>query len=249
MQRTPSLWLQASAAAVHLYTASGAVLAFLIALAAIRGDAVQALWLLLGALIIDSTDGSLARRLRVSEILPFFDGRRLDDIVDYLTFVFVPVLLLYRAGDLPPVWGGVPATLVLLSSAYGFCRTDAKTEDNFFTGFPSYWNIVAIYLGLLDRAAGPWPGALLVVALTVLTVLPVRFVYPNLAPRPWKAPTLVGALVWLALLVLILLRYDAPPPWVVWLSLVYPAYYLALSVVLDAKARAARRPEFHEPPR
>src|SRR6476661_2676577 len=102
MQRTPSLGLQkAGAAAVHLYTASGSVLGLLIVLAAIRGDMVGALWVLLIALIVDSTDGSLARRFRVSEVLPWFDGRRLDDIVDYLTYCFAPIILLWVLRYLP----------------------------------------------------------------------------------------------------------------------------------------------------
>ncbi len=88
-------WSQVGAFAVHLYTASGAVLAFLIVLAAVRGDVLQALWLGLVALLIDGTDGWLARRAQVSVVLPWFDGRRLDDIVDYLTYVFAPMLLLW----------------------------------------------------------------------------------------------------------------------------------------------------------
>src|ERR671915_38934 len=122
MQRTTSPWVQVSAAAVHLYTACGAVLAFMMVLAAIEGDAIRALWLGLVALIIDSTDGSLARRFRVSETLPWFDGRRLDDIVDYLTYVFAPVLLLWQGGYLPQGIGGMAlAALPLLASSYQFC--------------------------------------------------------------------------------------------------------------------------------
>ena len=82
----------------------------------------------------------------MKEVTPGFDGARLDDIVDYLTFVFVPMLMLYRAGTLPDGWGLGIAGAVLLSSAYGFASLDAKTDDYFFTGFPSYWNIVALYI-------------------------------------------------------------------------------------------------------
>ena len=98
IHRSTSRWSQFSAAAVHLYTASGAVLAFLMVQAAIQGNAVQALWISLITLIVDGTDGSLARRFRVSEMLPWFDGRRLDDIVDYLTYVFAPILLIWQLG-------------------------------------------------------------------------------------------------------------------------------------------------------
>src|ERR671933_950188 len=119
MQRTTLLWLRVGAAAVHLYTASGAVLAFLIVLAAMERHTVTALWLGLVALIVDSTDGALARRFRVSETLPWFDGRRLDDIVDYLTYVFAPVLLLWQGGYLPAGFSGMAlATLPLLASSY-----------------------------------------------------------------------------------------------------------------------------------
>ncbi len=102
---------------VHAYTALGAVAAFAAALAVFDANYRAAFLLLAGATMIDATDGVLARLARVKERTPQFDGARLDDIVDYLTFVFVPALLLYRAADLPDSWGGVVVAAVLLSSA------------------------------------------------------------------------------------------------------------------------------------
>src|SRR5919206_1464673 len=123
IQRSTSRWSQFGAAAVHLYTASGAVLAFMMVLAAIQGNAVQALWINLLTQVIDGTDGMLARRFRVREMLPWFDGRRLDDIVDYLNYVFAPVLLLWQLGFLPTgISGMILAALPLLASSYQFCR-------------------------------------------------------------------------------------------------------------------------------
>ncbi len=105
--------------AVHVYTASGTVLAFLMVIAAFEGDAIRALWISLAALVIDGTDGMLARRLRVKETIPSFDGARLDDIVDYITYAFVPVVLLWTGGYLPDgTLGGVLAALPLMASAY-----------------------------------------------------------------------------------------------------------------------------------
>ena len=86
---------------VHGYTATGAVLALLIVLAAVDGDVARALWLGLAALVIDGTDGMLARRYGVKERLPWFDGALLDNIVDYLTYVFAPMVLLLQSGYLP----------------------------------------------------------------------------------------------------------------------------------------------------
>jgi phosphatidylcholine synthase len=246
-----TLGQRARAYGVHLFTASGVVFAFLAAAEVCSAEPRPQwvfLWLAVQVLI-DAADGPLARLWHVKARAPNVSGRTIDDLVDYLTYTFVPLLLVWRMGWVPEP-AGLWVAPAMVASLFGFANTGAKDEGGgFFLGFPSYWNIVAIYLALLDRAAGPWPGAVLVAALTVLTVLPVRFVYPNLAPRPWRAPTLVGALVWLVLLVVILARFRAPPAWAVWLSLVYPAYYLALSLFLDARARAARRPEFHERPR
>ncbi|MGH9330314.1 MAG: CDP-alcohol phosphatidyltransferase family protein, partial [Vicinamibacterales bacterium] len=122
---------------VHIYTALGAVAALLGARAVIDHDVREAFLWMMAATFIDSTDGWLARLARVRERTPRFDGARLDDIVDYLTYVFAPVLLLYHAGTLPEDWKMAVAALVLLSSGYGFAAVDAKADDYFFTGFPS----------------------------------------------------------------------------------------------------------------
>ncbi len=96
----------------------------------------------------------LARRFRVKETIPWFDGALLDNIVDYLTYVFAPVVLLWTTDYLPDgALGWVVAALPLLASSYQFCRVDAKTDDHFFLGFPSYWNVVAFYAIVLDAVA------------------------------------------------------------------------------------------------
>lgn len=217
--------------AVHVYTASGVVFAFLAAAetCAREPDPRRVfLWLAL-AVVVDATDGPLARLWKTRTNAPRIDGRTIDDIVDYLTFTFLPLLLVWRMGWLPePGW--VWAAPALVASLMGFANTAAKDEGGgFFLGFPSYWNVVAFYAGLLFTAAGPWPVALLLLALALLTVLPVRFVYPNLAPRPWRVPVLLGAAVWLAAMLAMLPDYPRTRPWLLWASLAYPAFYTALS--------------------
>src|SRR5688572_20465100 len=178
---------------VHFYTASGAVLAFLAVLATFEDQFRAAFVLLIASTIVDATDGILARRARVKELTPGFDGARLDDIVDYLTFVFVPLLILYRAGHLPDGWGLGIAAAVLLSSAYGFGSLDAKTDDGFFTGFPSYWNIVALYI----HAARTPPvfNALLLLVLVALVFVRIGWVYPSRTPVLQNLTNLLAA-VW-----------------------------------------------------
>jgi phosphatidylcholine synthase len=217
---------------VHAYTATGAVAAFAATLAVFDERYRAAFFLLVAATVIDGTDGVLARLARVKDVTPEFDGARLDDIVDYLTFVFVPVLLLYRAGDLPVQWGGATVTAVLLGSAYGFCATDAKTEDNFFTGFPSYWNIVAVYLHAAGLAKGLNAAILLV--LSVLVFVRIGYVYPTRTPVLRGLTIALGAVWGLMILGMIAMMPDVPGLLVI-VSLFFPVYYTVLSFTLDAR--------------
>src|SRR4029453_14686048 len=165
--------LRAAGWLLHLYTASGTVLALLAVAAALDQRRVRALWILLAALVIDGTDGILARALRVKETIPTFDGARLDDIVDYITYAFVPMLLLWKGDYLPNgFWGEAVAAIPLVASSYQFCRSDAKTDDHFFLGFPSYWNVVAFYVVILEL--GTTATAVLLGVFAVLFFVPVK---------------------------------------------------------------------------
>jgi phosphatidylcholine synthase len=239
-----SPWLRLRASAVHLYTASGAVLTLLILVAAFNGNAVAALWLMLATLIIDSTDGLLARRFRVKELLPSFDGRRLDDIVDYMTYALAPVLLLWSGGYLPEgAFGVALAALPLLASSYQFCQVDAKTEDgattdHFFLGFPSYWNILAFYAIVFDLSPVT-VGAILVVC-SLLVFVPIRYVYPSRTVA-FRKVTITLTTLWIASYVAILVQMPNPDPLLQTLSLLYLVYYFGLSFYLSRKMLKARR--------
>jgi phosphatidylcholine synthase len=226
-------------AAVHLYTASGSVLALLIVLAALDGNAVAALWIGLAALVIDGTDGMLARTARVKETIPWFDGALLDNIVDYLTYVFAPIVLLWTTGAIPegPL-GWLLAALPLLASCYQFCRVDAKTDDHTFLGFPSYWNVVAFYAIVLDLGR-PAVAAVLVVC-SVLVFVPVRYLYPS-RTQAFRGLSLVLTAVWVGTYAVLLVQYPDPHPLVVTASLGYIAYYVVVSGYLTAAAARRRR--------
>jgi phosphatidylcholine synthase len=233
------LGLRLAGAAVHLYTALGSVLGFWIVIAAFEGEVVTALWLGLATLFIDGTDGMLARHFRVKETIPWFDGARMDDIVDYLTYVFAPIVLLWTTDRLPEgPTGWVVAALPLLASCYQFCRVDAKTSDHFFLGFPSYWNVVAFYAIVLD--VGQTGVAITLVVLTVLVFVPVRYVYPSRTGL-LRGLNLVLAGTWLVTYAVLLAQYPDPNPVVVALSLGYLVYYVALSLYLTVGARLRSR--------
>ena len=226
---------------VHLLTASGVLAAFqaVAEICAPDTDPRRVFaWLAL-AVLIDAVDGPLARRWRVKATVPHIDGRTIDDIVDYLTFTFIPLLLLWRMRWVPePAAAWIAPALV--ASLMGFANTGAKQESSgFFLGFPSYWNVYALYAGIAFARWGPWLPGVGVLALAALTVMPVRFLYPNLAPPPWRVPILAGALVWGVLLLLLLPAYPHPSPALVAVSLVYPVFYVVLSAHLDRRSPPA----------
>ena len=232
----PSAGARLFAWLVHAYTATGALFAFAGVIAVIRGEYRTAFLLMVAATVVDATDGVFARMARVKEVTPGFDGARLDDIVDYLTFVFLPVLVLYHAGTLPAGWGWIPASAVLLSSAYGFSSADAKTDDHFFTGFPSYWNIVALYL----HAAGldPVVNGVVLLALAAMVFVRIGYVYPSRTPV-LQTVTVVAGVIWSLMIVAIVWLLPDPPGVLVAASLFFPVYYTVLSFVLHARRARA----------
>ena len=70
-------------------------------------DDWAAMFVCLGiALIVDGVDGTMARRLKVAELLPRWSGDVLDLVVDFVTYVFVPAYAIAAGGLLPePVRG------------------------------------------------------------------------------------------------------------------------------------------------
>ena len=213
---------------VHLYTASGLIAAAGMAFFIVRGDAEAFRWtiaLMVVATFIDATDGTLARRWRVKEVLPGFDGRKLDDIVDFQTYTSLPLLFVWRAGVLPESWSWF-LLLPLVASAYGFSQSDAKTDDHYFLGFPSYWNVVAIYLYWLQLPV--WVSLVVIGILALLTFVPSLYLYTSYK-GPFSRLTNVLLTLWSMLLVLILAQvFDEPRP-MIWLSLAFPVYYFGLS--------------------
>ncbi len=212
---------------VHFYTALGLIAAFAAFQALIAGNARSVFLWLGAALVLDATDGPLARRWQVTRWLPTFSGRKLDDIVDYINYTLIPVLFAYQFQLLTGL-SGVVLPLVLLASVYGFCQQEAKTEDGYFTGFPNYWNLVIFYLYLLGAPSAV--SAAVLACFALLVFIPIKYL-------TWKSPVLRRmtfslSMAWGVSLVGLLIWFQAAPLWAVWLSLLYPAYHLGASFYL-----------------
>ena len=161
---------------VHLLTAAGAALALLSLFAAAeRRWSLMFAWLGL-ALIVDTIDGPIARRLRVAEVLPRWAGDVLDLVVDFITYVFVPAFAIARGGFLPYPIDTLAGVVIVTTGVLYFADRRMRTADNYFRGFPALWNVAAFYL-LLIRPA-PLLALAFVAALVVATFVPFPFIHP-----------------------------------------------------------------------
>jgi phosphatidylcholine synthase len=241
--KTASLTSQVLAWTVHFYTALGLVCAALIAVLLVEGGEAafrNSFLLMLLACVIDATDGTFARKVGVKKVLPGFDGAQLDNIIDFLTYTFLPLMLIWRAELLP---GGLAWCLLLplIASAYGFCQVSAKTDDGYFLGFPSYWNLVAFYLYVLKPEA--WVSLVLIVGLALLTFVPSRYLYPSQKGKLNAVTNVLGA-IWAAMVLVIMLQLppeplldpdmsDADRRLLALVSLGFPIYYMAASWIIS----------------
>lgn len=223
-----------AAFAVHIFTASGAAVAFGALIAAIQGEFTVMFALLGVALLIDGVDGFFARRLRVAEVLPRWSGEVLDHVIDYLTYVFIPALAL-ATGAILPEWLAVPAALaIVVSSALYFADKEMKTDDGFFRGFPVLWNLVVFYLFLIQPP--PFVSLVIVAVLIVLTFVPFSFVHP-LRARRWAAANAALLVLWGVLAFAALTYHLVPPPLVVVGLLLIGAYFIAVGLVQTLSQR------------
>lgn len=226
--------------AVHAFTTCGIVAGFLALVAVLKGDAVAAFMWLGVALFVDGVDGSLARKARVREYTPNFDGASLDLVIDYFTYVAVPALMVYWFNMVPldwlfsgTTWSLIAAVLIMAVSCYTFANVGMKSEDYYFVGFPAIWNVVVLYFYVLDTG---WAINLFVIlGLSILTFVPVKFVHP-LRVTHWRNITIPMTVLWAAMTLSLVLssRENTPKDLVdmvelcVWLAAT--AYFVVISL-------------------
>src|SRR3954453_2836413 len=220
----------------HLFTATGAIWGLLSLVAITNADWKAAFVWMSAAVLIDSFDGYLARAVRVKEFIPEFDGALLDNMLDFLNYVFIPAYFLMQANLLPASVSLLGATLIVLASSYQFCQMDAKTSDHYFKGFPSYWNILAFYLLVLNL--DPWVNFVVVVILAILVFVPIKYIYPSRTSFYQKL-NFVAVGLWALPAIAIMVPYPNEPDWLVWVSLLFAFYYTGMSLAATFMARAS----------
>jgi phosphatidylcholine synthase len=212
---------RARAFTVHIFTATGAALAFL-ALILATGGHWAAMFLCLGlALVVDGADGPIARAFDVQNVLPRWSGDTLDLVVDFTTYVFVPAYAIAASGLLPQILAIPAGIVVVISGALYFADREMKTKDNYFRGFPAVWNLAAFYLYLLEPPE--WAAVVAVAVLAGLSFAPIKFLHP-LRVQHWRTFNIALLAVW-AVLAFVAIIQDLSPGLYVTLPLSLIAVY------------------------
>jgi len=213
--------------AVHVFTAGGAALALAALIYAVR-EQWAAMFLCLGiALIVDAVDGTIARWLKVAEVLPRWSGDILDLVVDFVTYVFVPAYAIAAGGLLPQPLAVPAGVIVVITGALYFADRHMKTADNYFRGFPALWNLVAFYLFLLKPV--PSVTATIIASLAVLTFVPFKFVHPVRVAR-LRVVNVAALIVWSVLALTAVLNDLAPAAWVSGGLVVVALYFVSVGL-------------------
>jgi phosphatidylcholine synthase len=199
---------------VHAFTTFGIVAGFLALVAVLKNDPFTAFVWLGVALFVDGVDGSLARKARVTEYTPNFDGASLDLVIDYFTYVAVPALMVYWFNMVPldlffsgSTWSLICAVIIMAVSCYTFANVGMKSSDYYFVGFPAIWNVVVLYFYLFG--SGAIVNLVTILVLAVLTFVPIKFVHP-LRVTLWRKITIPMTVLWAAMTLSLILSKKFP---------------------------------------
>lgn len=223
----PTLIQKALAWAVHLFTASGLVAGFMALLAMQSHDVREAmLWLIL-AFIIDGVDGTFARMCRVSEVLPYMDGKTIDYVVDFVNFAVVPAYIFYQSVPVPDAVHLPLTALILLVSAIYYGKTGMVSDDHYFIGFPVLWNMVVYFL-IFVFDLPPTANALLIAFFAVAHFVPLKYIYPSQAQRWQLASSIIAALFFILMCITVYL-YPERNQYLSALSIIGCIYFATLT--------------------
>jgi phosphatidylcholine synthase len=228
--QTPTAVQKMLALGVHVFTSLGLVAGFMALLAVAEHDWRTAMFWLIVALAIDGVDGTFARLARVKEVLPRVDGKLIDNVIDFVTYAFIPAFMFYEAALVPGAWRWVLTVVILLVSALYYGRQGMISEDHYFVGFPVLWNLVMFYyIFVTDFGAAAY--ILLTLLIAVLHFVPVKVAYPSRNAR-FRVPTLIAFVVLMATMVLLVYSYPERPLWLE-VSAYASAFYFAVLAVYN----------------
>ncbi len=218
---------------VHVFTSLGIVVGFMAILAIDEERFIDALLLLFITLIIDGIDGTFARMFKTNEVLPNYDGKMIDYVIDFATYAIIPAYFIYSAHIdgiylLPEnlrFWG---AAIILLVSALYYGKEGMVSTDYYFVGFPVMWNMVAFYMFLVFDFS-PLVNFIAIVGFAIAHFIPLKFMYPSRTPK-FKGLNIVITILFIVSNILIIWLHPTVYPILIYISWFTLSYYGIMAV-------------------
>jgi phosphatidylcholine synthase len=211
-------------ALIHLWTLAGLGFAMIAAQRLFAGEMnAAARWLLL-VLVVDHTDGTLARRFDVRRHIPRVSGETLDLITDVVGLTFVPLLFCWRAGVFLPGWGAPLAVAGAVTCSYKYSMKTQVLADGYSPGAPPVFFSVLLFW--LLKLPPVW-ATLYTSVLVALCWSPIRYPITSLVTTHWKPgfASLINYLSFAAMVPALLWLRDAPS-FVYWPLLALMVFHL-----------------------
>ena len=180
---------------VHIFTGSGIIFSFMALVSVIEGYKLLTFMFLGIALLVDIVDGTLARKYKTEIIFPNIDGKTLDTIIDYINYIFIPCIMIYKFGYLPPDFTIIIPIVIICVSLYSYVNTKLVATSFSYIGFPSIWNVILLYLEILSF--NQWINLFIILLFILLKFVPFRVIHPmrNVAFKKTNITFLFGTLL------------------------------------------------------
>ncbi|ACH94499.1 phosphatidylcholine synthase [Borrelia recurrentis] len=221
---------------VHILTASGLIVGFYSIIAIINTDYNLLIKLTILGLLIDGIDGTLARKLKIKEVIPTINGELLDNIVDYINYTFIPTIFFYYSNFIQEKYKIIICIGILLASAYQFSQLDAKTSDDYFRGFPSLWNFLIIFNVIFEINKNT--NIIIILSCIAFSFVPIKFIYPS-KTKELKYITLPITII-TSLLIILIIFIKLPDIYLTigkTLIIIYCLYLILASIYLTCKTK------------
>ena len=190
---------------VHLFTGFGIIAGFFSLISVINNDQANAfLWLGL-AFLIDSIDGTLARKFNVKKNLPNIDGKMLDSIIDFFNYVIIPAFMIYWFKLIPDQFLILVPSLLIFISIFSYANLNVMTSDHFYNGFPAIWNIIVLYFFIFSTSE--IVNLLILSLLIILKFSPLKCVHP-LRVKKFKNISIFFTIIWFLMSGLLILSMQ-----------------------------------------
>ena len=207
---------------VHFFTGLGMIAGFFALISVINNNQAKAfLWLGL-AFLIDSIDGTLARKFNVKKNLPNIDGKMLDSIIDFFNYVIIPALMIHWFKLVPDQFLILIPSILIFISIFSYVNLNVMTSDHFYNGFPAIWNIVVLYFFIFSTSE--IINLLVLSLLIILKFSPLKCVHP-LRVKKYKSISIFFTIIWflMSALLILLMQSEIKP--------IYELFFMFLWVV------------------